>query len=82
MTFEHRFQIFLLCGSLLTTVPKPTSGGVINFYLGGYSPGVWGMKIMGDQSAYSGIQGEAPVVGLGDEVPQKLLQFADIVSRC
>ena len=40
-----------------------------------------GMKILGDQSPYSGIQGEAPVVGLGDEVSQKLQQFADIVSR-
>ena len=39
----------------------------MNFHFGGYSPSA------------SGVQSEAPVGGLRNEVSQKLKQFADIV---
>ena len=50
-----------------------SSGGTRNFHLGGYSPG--------GGSSPVGFRVETPVGGLGDEVPKKLKQFADMVDR-
>ena len=45
----------------------------MNFQIWAIAQGVWGRK-------YSGVQCEAPIAGLGNEVTQKLKQFADIAD--
>jgi len=52
---------------MVNTYPLVTPGMFISGAI------AWGVS--------SGVQGEAPVQGLGDKVLQKLKQFADIVYR-